>query len=113
MRCYAAGRAGLCHSRACRDFCRLFDNLRKTIAYTLAHIVPELTPVLLNLAFGFPLPLQGLTILTIDLLTEQGPAISLAFEHAEHAVMQRKPRNRLTDTLVSRSSIFYSVRSRY
>ena len=31
----------------------LFDNLKKTIAYTLAHAVPELTPALLNLAFGF------------------------------------------------------------
>ncbi len=31
----------------------LFDNLKKTIAYTLAHAVPELTPVFLNLAFGF------------------------------------------------------------
>ena len=86
----------------------LFDNLKKTIAYTLAHIVPELVPVMINLAFGFPLPLTGLTILTIDLLTEQGPAISLAFEHAEHAVMQRKPRNLETETLVSKSSIFYS-----
>ena len=45
----------------------LFDNLKKTIAYTLAHIVPELLPMALALAFGFPLPLQGLTILTIDL----------------------------------------------
>jgi CheY-like chemotaxis protein len=31
----------------------LFDNLKKTIAYTLAHLWPELLPVFLNLAFSF------------------------------------------------------------
>ena len=49
----------------------LFDNLKKTIAYTLAHLWPELIPVFLNLAFSFPLGMNGLLILTIDLLTEQ------------------------------------------
>lgn len=86
----------------------LFDNLRKTVAYTLAHLWPELLPVFLNLAFSFPLALNALMILTIDLLTEQGPAISLAYERAEAAVMTRKPRNLLTDRLVTPSSLFYS-----
>lgn len=86
----------------------LFDNLKKTIAYTLAHLWPELVPVFLNLAFSFPLGLNGLMILTIDLLTEQGPAISLAFEGSEAAVMERKPRNVKTDRLVSAPSLFYT-----
>jgi sodium/potassium-transporting ATPase subunit alpha len=47
-------------------------------------------------------------ILTIDLLTEQGPAISLAYERAEAAVMRRRPRNVRTDRLVSGPSLFYS-----
>lgn len=88
----------------------LFDNLKKTVAYTLAHAWPELFPVFLNLAFSFPLGLNGLLILTIDLLTEQGPAISLAFEHPESLVMARKPRNAKTDRLVSAASLSYSVR---
>ena len=86
----------------------LFENLRKTIAYTLAHTVPEVMPALLNLAFGLPLPLNGLIILTIDLLTEQGPAISLAFEASEHAVMQRPPRNIKSDRLVKAQTLVYS-----
>jgi sodium/potassium-transporting ATPase subunit alpha len=49
----------------------LYDNLKKTIAYTLAHIPPETFPVLLNLAFGMPLGLGPLLVLSIDLLTEQ------------------------------------------
>jgi sodium/potassium-transporting ATPase subunit alpha len=86
----------------------LFDNLKKTVAYTLAHLWPELVPIFLNLAFSFPLAMNGLMILTIDLLTEQGPAISLAYERAEAHVMMRPPRNLKTDRLVSAQSLFYS-----
>ena len=86
----------------------LFDNLKKTIAYTLAHLLPEILPIFLNLAFAFPLAMNGLMILTIDLLTEQGPAISLAYERAEEAVMSRQPRNLVTDRLVTAPSLFYS-----
>jgi sodium/potassium-transporting ATPase subunit alpha len=49
----------------------LYDNLKKTIAYTLAHIPPETFPVILNLAFGMPLGLGPLLVLSIDLFTEQ------------------------------------------
>lgn len=38
----------------------IFDNLKKTIAFTLTHILPEVLPVLLALAFGLP---QGLSSL--------------------------------------------------
>ena len=48
-----------------------FENLRKTIAYTLTHAMPEIWPVVLTLCFGLPLALPGLLILTVDLLTEQ------------------------------------------
>jgi sodium/potassium-transporting ATPase subunit alpha len=33
----------------------IFDNLKKTIAYTLAHAVPEVWPLFLNLVLNFPL----------------------------------------------------------
>ena len=49
----------------------LYDNLKKTIAYTLAHIPPETFPVIINLAFGMPLGLGSLLVLSIDLITEQ------------------------------------------
>ncbi len=55
-----------------------------------------------------PLALNGLLILSIDMITEQGPAISLAFERAEHAVMLRKPRNLRTENLVTPRSLVYS-----
>ncbi len=30
----------------------LFDNLKKTIAYTLTHVLPEVFPIVINLLFG-------------------------------------------------------------
>lgn len=58
----------------------LFDNLKKTVAYTATHLWPEAVPAILSLLFAFPLGLQPLIVLTIDLGTELGPAVSLAKE---------------------------------
>ena len=49
----------------------LYDNLKKTIVYSLAHIPPEFVPVILVLAFGMPLALGSLLVLSIDLITSQ------------------------------------------
>ncbi|MEW5309019.1 MAG: hypothetical protein WDW38_000932 [Sanguina aurantia] len=86
----------------------IYDNLKKTIAYTLTHAMPEVFPIFLNLALSFPLGLGGLMILTVDLITEQGPAISLAYEHAESSVMERPPRDILTDRLIDGRLLRYS-----
>ena len=86
----------------------IYDNLKKTIFYTLTHAVPELWPIFLNLALGFPLALPGLLILVIDLVTEQGPAISLAYEPAEDLIMSRDPRDIETDRLISGPGLRYS-----
>lgn len=48
----------------------LFSNLKKSIAYTLAHLTPEILPILLWAFIGFPLVINGVLILCIDLLTE-------------------------------------------
>ena len=78
----------------------VFDNLKKTIAYTLAHAIPELVPVGIALAFFIPLAFPGLLILTVDLLTEQGNAISLSYEPAESNIMDRPPRDLKKDRMV-------------
>lgn len=70
--------------------------------------MPELLPIFLTVALGFPLGLGGLMILAIDLLTEQGPAISLAYEKMESSVMDRPPRDLQRDRLVSASLLRYS-----
>merc|ERR1712136_645468 len=57
----------------------IFDNLKKSIAYTLTSNIPEITPFLFFIMFNIPLPLGTVTILCIDLGTDLLPAISLAY----------------------------------
>lgn len=79
----------------------IFDNLKKSIAYTLTSNIPEISPFLAFFVFNIPLPLGTVTILFIDLGTDMVPAISLAYEKAEADIMKRKPRDPLHDRLVN------------
>ncbi|XP_050508743.1 sodium/potassium-transporting ATPase subunit alpha [Diabrotica virgifera virgifera] len=85
---------------------RIFDNLKKSIAYTLASNVPEILPFLGFVLLNIPLPLGVMAILCIDLLTDMLPAISLAYEKAESDIMSRPPRNPKKDKLVTRKLYF-------
>jgi sodium/potassium-transporting ATPase subunit alpha len=79
----------------------IFDNLKKSIAYTLTSNIPEISPFLLFIIADIPLPLGTVTILCIDLGTDMVPAISLAYEEAESDIMKRRPRNPFKDNLVN------------
>jgi sodium/potassium-transporting ATPase subunit alpha len=79
----------------------IFDNLKKSIAYTLTSNIPEITPFLFFIMFNIPLPLGTVTILCIDLGTDLLPAISLAYEQAESDIMKRQPRDPVRDRLVN------------
>merc|ERR1712106_1306735 len=79
----------------------IFDNLKKSIAYTLTSNIPEISPFLFFILCDVPLPLGTVTILCIDLGTDMVPAISMAYERAESDIMKRPPRNPFTDKLVN------------
>ena len=79
----------------------IFDNLKKSIAYTLTSNFPEILPFLFFLVANVPLPLGTITIIFIDLGTDMIPAISLAYEKAESDIMKRPPRKASTDRLVN------------
>merc|ERR1712223_1014565 len=79
----------------------IFDNLKKSIAYTLTSNIPEISPFLLFILADVPLPLGTVTILCIDLGTDMVPASSTAYEFAESDIMKRQPRNPFTDKLVN------------
>ncbi|XP_059138721.1 sodium/potassium-transporting ATPase subunit alpha-like [Physella acuta] len=79
----------------------IFDNLKKSIAYTLTSKIPEVSPFLLFIIADIPLALGTITILCIDLGTDVIPAISLAYEQPELDIMKRMPRNPLKDKLVN------------
>jgi sodium/potassium-transporting ATPase subunit alpha len=79
----------------------IFDNLKRSIAYTLTSNIPEISPFLLFILVDVPLPLGTVTILCIDLGTDMVPAISLAYEKAESDIMKRRPRDPVKDKLVN------------
>ncbi|WKY03745.1 hypothetical protein Q1695_005029 [Nippostrongylus brasiliensis] len=86
----------------------IFDNLKKSIAYTLTSNIPEITPFMCYVIIGIPIPLSLVAILMIDLGTDLWPAISLAYEVAETDIMQRPPRNPEYDKLVNIRLICFS-----
>nr|XP_031321519.1 potassium-transporting ATPase alpha chain 2 [Camelus dromedarius] len=86
----------------------IFDNLKKTIAYTLTKNIAELCPFLIYIIAGLPLPIGTITILFIDLGTDIIPSVALAYEKAESDIMNRKPRHKKKDRLVNLPLAVYS-----
>ncbi|CAD6184139.1 unnamed protein product [Caenorhabditis auriculariae] len=86
----------------------IFDNLKKSIAYTLTSNIPEITPFMSHVLFGLPLPMSIVAILMIDLGTDLWPAISYAYEVPESDIMQRAPRNPIHDKLVNKRLVMFS-----
>lgn len=86
----------------------IFDNLKKSIAYTLSSNIPEITPFLLFILVALPLPLTTVLILCIDLGTDMVPAISLAYENKEANIMEKKPRDMNVDRLVTAKLISFA-----
>lgn len=86
----------------------IFDNIKKSIAYTLSSNIPELGPFLAFITLQLPLPLDTILILLIDLGTDMLPAISFAYETAESDIMKRPPRDSKRDRLVNRKLLSFS-----
>lgn len=85
----------------------LFENLQLSIAYTLAHLWPEVFPIILNFTIGLPLGLDPMQILSIDLACELPPAIALAYEKPESDLMKCPPRQK-QQRLVTIPLLIYS-----
>jgi magnesium-transporting ATPase (P-type) len=71
----------------------IFDNIRRFLTYFQTSNVAEMFPFLAMIFLKVPLPLTLLQILTIDLLTDQVPALALGLEHPEPGVMRRPPKS--------------------
>ncbi len=70
----------------------IFDNIRRFITYFQTSNVAEMIPFLAMIFLKIPLPLTLLQVLTIDLLTDQVPALALGLEQPEPGVMSRPPK---------------------
>merc|ERR1719262_2045519 len=86
----------------------IFDNLKKSIAYTLSSNIPEISPFLVFITVQLPLPLSTVLILCIDLGTDMVPAISLAYEGREANIMSKPPRDARVDRLVTAKLVCFS-----
>ena len=70
----------------------IYDNIRKTIAYLLAGNVGELLMMAVCVIVGMPMPLLPVHLLWINLVTDGIPALCLASDPIDPAVMSQKPR---------------------
>ncbi|MEE6515172.1 hypothetical protein FKM82_023710 [Ascaphus truei] len=86
----------------------IFDNIKKSIGYTLTKNIAELCPFLIYIIASIPLPIGTITILFIDLGTDIIPSVSFAYEKAESDIMNRKPRKKNVDRLVNQQLALYA-----
>lgn len=86
----------------------MFDNLKKSITYSIVVNIPEMTPVFFNALLQLPMPLSALLMVAICVGTDLAPAISLAYENAELDIMKRPPRHPKLDHLVTGKLLSFS-----
>ena len=70
----------------------IFENLKKSIRYTLTHITAEITSLASVAICGLAFPLPALLILVFDVFCEIGPAMSYSTEPAPMDFLKLKPR---------------------
>lgn len=71
---------------------RIYDNIKKFVIFLMRSNVGEVLIIASAVLLGMPLPLLPLHILWINLVTDSFPALALAAEPAERAIMSRPPR---------------------
>jgi Ca2+-transporting ATPase len=72
----------------------IFNNIRKFITYQLSCNASELLLIFTAIILNLPLPLLALQILFLNLVTDDLPAISLAFNPASRDIMKVAPRRK-------------------
>jgi Ca2+-transporting ATPase len=70
----------------------IYDNIRKSVHYLLSCNISEVLVMLLAVLLALPLPLLPVQILWINLVTDGLPALALAVDPKDPALMQRPPR---------------------
>lgn len=96
----------------------IFENLKKSIRYTLTHIFPEVSSLAVVAICGIPFPFPALLLLVFDVFCEPGPAISFAVEPAPVDFMKLKPRKparraRLPEIPKAKMTTYDQIKSLY
>ncbi|MGN0070879.1 MAG: cation-translocating P-type ATPase [Atopobiaceae bacterium] len=76
---------------ACEEGRRIYDNIRKSIAFLLSSNLAEVISVFVASLIGFTI-LEPTHLLWLNLITDCFPALAMAMEEAEPGIMEREPR---------------------
>ena len=71
----------------------IFSNIRKFVFFLLSCNVAEIFIIFFAMLFGWPIPLEPIQILWLNLVTDAFPALALGMEPAEPGIMNESPRN--------------------
>jgi Ca2+-transporting ATPase len=94
---------------AIREGRRIFDNIKKYLAYLLQCNIAELGVLLVGTLMAMPLPLTAIQLLWINLTTDGLPALALGVDPPEADLMKRKPRLLKAGVTSRRESLVYFV----
>jgi Ca2+-transporting ATPase len=81
---------------AVREGRTIFQNLRSVVLSSITSNIGELSCVCIGfvgVAFGLPIPITAVQILSIDLIGEMLPLMALTFDPAERKMMAQPPRS--------------------
>lgn len=85
----------------------VYDNIKKSITFLLSGSFGELFLIGIAFVFDLPMPLVTIQILWINLVTDSLPALALAFEEPNRAILRQKPRSGQGKSM--RGPIIYAV----
>ena len=69
----------------------IFANIKRAILFLLSCNIGELVALFLAVLLGWPVPLQAVHLLWVNLITDTFPALSLGVEPGDPDVMKEKP----------------------
>jgi Ca2+-transporting ATPase len=72
----------------------IYANIQKFVMFLLSTNIGEIVLIFLSVAGGFPLPLEALHILLLNLFTDGMPAVALSLEKGDPHIMDDKPRHK-------------------
>jgi Ca2+-transporting ATPase len=87
---------------AIREGRGVYDNIRKVLRYLLACNTGEVAFVFGSTLAGWPIPLDAVQLLWINLVTDGPPALALVMERPERDIMDRPPRRPDTSVISRR-----------
>ncbi|KAH7049772.1 hypothetical protein BKA57DRAFT_535454 [Linnemannia elongata] len=82
----------------------IFTNLKKSIQYTLTHLMPEVVPQLLYVIISIPPPITAIMILAVDLGFELMMSLTFAWDKPESkdGLMRLPPRKPVNSASIER-----------